>query len=113
MKNYEEKAKIRIERLLKFFLASADREGRKEEPMITLDNHDGTVTVTQKSPLSGDAHSMRIAMPYEKFMEAYGAFKRHGLLVQYAFPRLSPDEREFILTGITPKEWKEVFSETE
>ena len=54
---------------------------------------------------------MRINMPYESFMVAYADWQKFGTLIQYAFPKLSPDEREFILTGVTPKEWKEAFSE--
>tara|TARA_R100000152_G_C6779547_1_gene211280 strand:+ start:3520 stop:3735 length:216 start_codon:yes stop_codon:yes gene_type:complete len=30
---------------------------------------------------------------------------RRGELVQDVFPHLSPDDREFIMTGITPEEW--------
>lgn len=30
-----------------------------------------------------------------------------GMLVQSAMPDLSADEREFIMTGITPNEWGE------
>jgi len=40
-------------------------------------------------------------------LAAYAA----GALVQVAFPQLNAAEREFILTGITPKEWAEVFGE--
>ena len=30
-------------------------------------------------------------------------------LIQDAFPHLNFEEREFILTGITPEEWDELF----
>jgi len=30
-------------------------------------------------------------------------------LIQNIFPNLSGEEREFIKTGITPKEWEELF----
>jgi len=33
-----------------------------------------------------------------------------GELVQNAMPNLSADEREFIMTGITPTEWDEMFN---
>lgn len=29
-----------------------------------------------------------------------------GMLIQYAMPNLSPDDREFLMTGITPEEWE-------
>ncbi len=32
-----------------------------------------------------------------------------GALVQDAFPNLTPDEREFIKSGITAEEWDEIF----
>ena len=34
---------------------------------------------------------------------------RKGMLIQYAFSFLNREEREFIMTGITPKEWNEMF----
>ena len=40
------------------------------------------------------------------------AFQR-GALVQDAFPHLSPDEREFIITGITKEEWDDTFRDEE
>ena len=33
--------------------------------------------------------------------------------VQNAFPALADDEREFLLTGVTPKEWGEAFGGSE
>jgi len=32
-----------------------------------------------------------------------------GKLAQNAFPQLTPDEREFIMTGITSEEWSAAF----
>lgn len=31
---------------------------------------------------------------------------RDGMLAQEAFPQLSIDEREFIITGVTPEMWE-------
>ena len=36
-----------------------------------------------------------------------------GMLVQDAFPNLTPDEREFILTGLLPSEWEELLGKKE
>jgi len=33
-----------------------------------------------------------------------------GMLIQNAFPQLDADEREFLMTGITPAEWNEAFA---
>jgi hypothetical protein len=34
-----------------------------------------------------------------------------GVLIQNAMPHLTADEREFIMTGITPDVWEELFAE--
>jgi hypothetical protein len=41
-------------------------------------------------------------------LELYDDF---GVLLQDAFPNITPAEREFIKTGITPEEWDEYFGE--
>ena len=35
---------------------------------------------------------------------------RAGMCSQAAFPNLTPDEREFIITGILPGEWDSYFN---
>jgi hypothetical protein len=39
------------------------------------------------------------------------AYYDHNVMLQNAFPDCSPDQREFIKTGITGKEWEDGFSE--
>lgn len=34
-----------------------------------------------------------------------------GMLIQDAFPMLTPEQREFIKTGITPEEWDAAFGD--
>lgn len=34
-----------------------------------------------------------------------------GTLIQEAMPDLSPDQREYIITGLTPEEWDEIFKD--
>ena len=36
-----------------------------------------------------------------------------GTLIQEAMPQLSADDREFVMTGVTPEEWAIEFSEEE
>ena len=44
---------------------------------------------------------------YQKGVEKYNK----GALIQDAFPNLSVDEREFLLSGLTPDQWKDIFPE--
>ena len=34
-----------------------------------------------------------------------------GMLIQDAMPQLTADQREFLMTGITPAEWQAAFGE--
>lgn len=67
--------------------------------------------ITMRSPLSGKHSTRDIAITQEQ-LDAWNA-KCASLpsLIQDAFPHLSDDDREFMLTGITPEEWDEHFSE--
>jgi len=37
----------------------------------------------------------------------------NGMLVQEAFPNLSADDREFIMTGVTSDEWDNAFEDVD
>lgn len=37
----------------------------------------------------------------------------NGMLIQRAMPNLTPDEREFLMTGLLPGEYDEMFKEPE
>lgn len=60
--------------------------------------------VTRTSIMSGKAHQMDLPIT-----QAQIAAYNRGTLVQDAFPNLSPEEREFLMTGVTPEEWHSVF----
>ena len=61
--------------------------------------------VEKKSGISGKNNVMEIAFDYEHFMQ----WHVDGKPIQKALPYLTPDEREFMMTGITPEEWEETF----
>ena len=52
--------------------------------------------------------SMILDFPYFQIKNSMEEWQ-NGSLVQVAFPYLSPDEREFLITGLTPSEWDEMF----
>ena len=73
---------------------------------VTFHN-DGTCSITRRSPWSGIANTIRVKALPEQFL----AWERGGALIQEAFPELTADEREFILTGITGEEWDRAFQD--
>ncbi len=62
------------------------------------------INVTKKSILSGQENTLQIDMSEERYADAYARWKA-GELVQNAFPNLTADEREFLMTGSTAEEW--------
>ena len=62
--------------------------------------------ITRKSLISGNINTMSLPITEEQ----YTAWEQ-GTLVQVAMPHLTPDEREFAMSGITPEEWAETFGE--
>lgn len=63
--------------------------------------------IRRQSILDGKMYEMQIDIT-EKQWEDY---TRSDQLIQHAFPHLSKDEREFLISGITPYEWERVFGE--
>jgi len=66
--------------------------------------------VTKKSILSGKTNTMTLDITQEH-LDKYEQVG--GLLVQAVFPNLSKEEREFLISGITPDEWNNTFGEEE
>ncbi len=60
--------------------------------------------ITRKSILSGVKHTMVIDVTEEQYYDWL-----NGKLIQKAMPNLSPDDREFMINGITPEEWGNTF----
>ena len=57
------------------------------------------------SPISNKLNSMEIDVTHTLIYD----WEVEGVLIQYAMPNLTADEREFIKTGITPQEWDDMF----
>jgi hypothetical protein len=66
--------------------------------------------ITRTSQFSGKTHTLDLDVTQEQ-MQRFENRIANGEYVQNIFPQLSAEFREFILTGITPQEWDEIFSE--
>jgi hypothetical protein len=73
-----------------------------------MDDGESAVRIVRKSPFTGKVHEMELPITEEQLRKW-----QDGELIQRVFPHLSPDQRGFIMTGITPEEWRDTFSETE
>jgi len=68
-----------------------------------------TYEVTAVSRISKETNTRR--MKFSK--QQLHAWANGEDLVQNCFPQLSPEDREFLMTGITPEEWDSMFGEEE
>ena len=62
--------------------------------------------IIRKSPLSGNVRDMELDITDEQLTRW-----ENGEYIQNVFPHLTPDEREFIKTGIDSAEWNILFGE--
>jgi hypothetical protein len=61
--------------------------------------------ITRTSRLTGKTSVMYLDITKEQLFSWVD-----GELIQDAMPQLSAEEREFLMTGITPAEWDSVFA---
>lgn len=61
----------------------------------------------RRSYISGEFHEMEIPITQEEWNE----FQHNEIMIQDAFPQLSPSQREFLKTGATKEEWDEFFKD--
>lgn len=59
--------------------------------------------VIKRSNITGKDNEMELPVSLEKMI----AWESSGALIQNFFPELNDDQREFLLTGMTPEEWDE------
>lgn len=58
--------------------------------------------ITRTSGLTGAINTRDLDITPKQYTQYLS-----GTLAQLAFPHLSADDREFLITGITPEEWRE------
>ena len=61
---------------------------------------DNKLTVTNRSSMTGKVNTKELDITFAQF-----AAWHQGKLIQEVMPNLSADDREFLMTGITPDEW--------
>lgn len=67
--------------------------------------------VTKKSILTGCVNTMELPVPQKRVEAWLGEVPATRPYVQTAFPDLTDEEREFLISGVTPEEWNELLLE--
>ena len=65
-----------------------------------------SMKITRINPFTGEQVTLDIPVNQAQ-LDAWNS----GQLIQHAMPNISEDDREFILTGILPEQWEEMFEE--
>jgi hypothetical protein len=68
--------------------------------------------ITRTSQISKTDFTMELDITYEQLDRINNRFQTKEL-IQNIVPNLSMEEREFLITGITSKEWNELFNPIE
>ena len=63
--------------------------------------------ISRRSPVSGKVVTMDLPITHKQWHEY-----SNGALIQDAFPQLTPEQREFIITGLTSEEWDRFIEES-
>jgi hypothetical protein len=63
------------------------------------------MNIIRKSPFTGKVATLDLAITQEQI----NLYENGGVLLQDAFPNLTPDEREFFKTGLTAEDWDTLF----
>jgi hypothetical protein len=84
--------------------AYLQKESGRAEPVISVDND--SVTASKECSELGSVYS--VTVPLRDY-----TLWRSGELAQNAFPYLSADQREFLISGSTPAEFEAMFGDEE
>ncbi len=64
--------------------------------------------ITKRSMITGLVHVREIDITEQQLDQM-----KRGKHIQWLCPQLSADDREFLITGITPEEWEQYMGEEE
>ena len=64
--------------------------------------------ITKQSVMTGEKNTMLLPVTNEQIDRW-----QSGELIQNVFPHLTPSEREFLISGVTPEEWDVVNEDME
>lgn len=67
------------------------------------------MNITRCDPFTGKTNTLDLKVTEEQWKN----YTERGWKVQQAFPHLSADDRQFIMTGIMPDSWAEAFPKKE
>ena len=105
---YEEKSMEELENMVEY--KGTDFDGLKKYGPSMLAGEHRTVIVVE-SVHSGMKRIHRLDMPLATFKDRLKLKPNSGIFIQDLFPELTSEQREALMTGISDKEWDDIFPE--
>ena len=68
------------------------------------------IRVSRTNPMTGLLHEMELPITAQEYWDG-NAKREDGVYIQDAFPQLSADEREFLISGMLPDDFNAMFPE--
>ena len=84
----------------------------RQNPMglrFTLSEHPNVSGKQTEIRMVGTQKRLVVDIPIERVSAMWYQWQMGGKFVQDAFSELNAEQREFLITGITPTEWSEIF----
>lgn len=75
------------------------------QALLVVDDCNGNISITRNSILDDSVSSMDFPITFAALHD----YCTGAVNVQDAFPDLTTEQREFLLSGITPNDWEQVF----
>lgn len=75
--------------------------------LVVVDDYSGNISITRNCILDDSVNSMDFPIT----VEALQQYCTGTVNVQHAFPDFTTEQREFLLSGITPDKWTSTFGD--
>ena len=72
-----------------------------------------TMELFKVSQLTGEPHTMTLPLTERVYGILYNQWKTDNRMIQDVFYMLTPEQREFIMTGTTTEEWDSIMENDE
>ena len=77
------------------------------QSLVVVDDCNGNISITRNCILDDSVSSMDFSITFEALQQ----YCTGTVNVQDAFPDLTTEQREFLLSGITPDKWTSTFGD--
>ncbi len=76
---------------------------------VLTDRSKTNITLVNRRKSTDPLKRITVDMPIEELSQCWFNWQMGGQFIQTAFRKLNAEEREFLITGMTPEDWAKTF----